>query len=68
MLKDWSEKGVETVADVEKINEQFHEQKKVETKTPKAPPGKPAYKNRFINYEQREWDYDKIEALAQSKL
>jgi DnaD/phage-associated family protein len=71
MLKDWAEKGVETVSDIEKLNEQFREQKTAdtarETKTTK-PAGRQPYKNRFINYEQREWDYDQIEALAQRKL
>jgi DnaD/phage-associated family protein len=71
MLKDWAEKGVATVEDIEKLNEQFREQKNAEpireVKTTK-PTGRQTYKNRFINYEQREWDYDKIEALAQSKL
>ena len=71
MLKDWSVRGAKTLADVDKLNAAFQEQKKLATeKTTESrrnTASKP-YKNRFINYEQRTWDYDKIEKLAQEQL
>lgn len=72
MLKDWSEKQINSIEDVKKANEQFLKNKKAESSEniKKQPPVaiKQPYKNRFINYEQREWDYAKIEEMAQSKL
>jgi DnaD/phage-associated family protein len=73
MLQDWSKKGIETVADVQKTNDAYRESKKNAEALAQASrevktPGRQPYKNRFINYEQREWDYEKIEAVAQSML
>lgn len=56
ILTDWFKNNVQTLSDVEQHREAYQKSKK-------ARAGRPS-KNSFINYEQREWDYDKIEKLA----
>ncbi len=63
ILTEWFNKNVKTVDDANKLSEKYQAANKSTEQKPQAP-----YKNRFINYKQREWDYDKIEKLAQEKL
>lgn len=60
ILTDWKEKGVKSLQDVQDAESKFFE-----TKVEKP---KKASKNRFVNYSQREWDYDKLEKMEMEYL
>ena len=70
ILKEWAEKQIDSLEAVNKANEEFKTNKKFKIidNAKYDASIKPAYKNRFINYEQREWNYDEIEKLALEKL
>lgn len=67
ILTDWKEAGVRTLEDITKLDEAFsakktqQAQKQAQTQTP------PPSRNRFINYTQREWDYEALERLEREK-
>lgn len=58
ILTDWKKAGVRTIEDVTKLDEAF-----AAKKTQKAQ----SARNRFINYTQREWDYEALERLEREK-
>lgn len=73
ILKNWYEKKIHTPEEVEIADKNFQaskENKKVEPKTEQ----KKIYKNttvkqnRFVNYEQRQWDFEELERLARERL
>lgn len=71
IITDWYKLGVRTEEDVAKQDELFaakQAQKEQEKQAQKQMQHKPAQrKNRFINYPQREWDYDKIKQMEQDR-
>ncbi len=71
ILKDWHDMGVRTEEDVAKQDALFEakkEQKEREKQAQKQVRQKTVQKrNRFINYPQRDWDYDKIKQMEQER-
>lgn len=66
ILTQWYEKDVHVLKDIEQLDDQ-HTKKVTASKnvsTTTAPPSK----NKFINYEQRDYDFDKIEKKAMEML
>lgn len=68
ILNAWHESGVKTLDDIEALDIAFKQKKELagKNKKPQAGTGKSAKK--FINYEQRDYDYADIEAQALRKL
>lgn len=66
ILNSWSKKNVKNVEDVEKLSTAYQQSKK-EQPAEKRPPakvsGQTVKQNRFVNYNQREWDFDTLEKL-----
>lgn len=64
ILKSWSEKGFKSMEDVKRSDEEFDAAKKAkrELKMEAADNHAPQTrkKNRFVNYTQRDWDFDEI--------
>ena len=65
ILKSWFELGLKTIADVVKQDERFRQKEQQEQK-PAEKSKKQAGK--FDNFEQREWDFDKIEEMSNRLL
>lgn len=71
ILTKWKESGVKNVGDVETLDRAFTAKKAINNSAAtgggdgKTPP-KPK-QNKFINYTQREWDFDKLEALEEEE-
>ncbi len=68
ILTEWHEKGIKTLEQVKLDQEEFIKSRKKDRDNPagtKKPVAKP---NRFINFKQREWDYNKIEELERKYL
>ncbi len=65
ILTQWFEKKVHILADIALLDEE-HSSKKVATT--KATQALSPSKNKFINYEQRDYDFDKIEKKAMEML
>lgn len=69
VISKWFEKGVKTIDDVKKEEEEFKNEKKKSSEVIKYNNSKPYIKpNRFINYEQREWDFDELRKLERKLL
>ena len=64
ILENWKNQGVKTVKDIEYIDKMFLEKKEA-GKADKAPASqnKKEWKNRFVNFPQREWDFDEMERI-----
>lgn len=70
ILVGWKEKNVKTIDDIKTLDTAFLQKKKgakekKQTATASAAVSKP---NRFVNFKQRDWDYDQIEKMAQQNL
>lgn len=72
ILRDWNDKGIRTMADLEKADQAFVAKKamakdqKQNTQQPQNPQQNKK-QNRFINYTQREWDFKKLEQLQREQ-
>ena len=67
ILKKWKDAGVKAPADIEALDRAFAAKKTVRTsEQPKAVTAQPK-QNRFINYPQRQWDFDKLEQLQREE-
>lgn len=62
ILIQWHEKNVHTLSDIEKLDKQYT--KKATVQTTKTQPAK----NKFINFEQEDYDFEKIEKKALEML
>lgn len=66
ILKKWKKSGVKTVADIETLDRAFAAKKEVRSGETKPFPALPK-QNRFINYSQRQWDFDQLEKLQREE-
>lgn len=70
ILRGWKDAGVKTMEDIERLDAAYTAKQKTEQNTGK----KQSYqkqiqprKNRFINYTQREWDYEELERMQRQE-
>ncbi len=73
ILLNWSKNKVKTEEDVKALEESFQKSKQEKTSQSTAskvtaPQNAAPKKNRFVNYEQRKWDFDELERLSKEKL
>ncbi len=74
ILKDWYDKNIKTIEDVEISDKNFQSSKKqnqnIKSKTTHSKQCKntSVKQNRFVNYKQREWDFEELERLARERL
>lgn len=69
IITDWHNKNVKTKEDVEKIDRSFLQSKKEnKTKAPVVSSQPIQKKNRFVNYEQRKWDFEKLRSLERQHI
>lgn len=72
IVEDWHSKKIKTLEEVEIADKDFQaskENKKAAPKTQQKVYKNTAVKqNRFVNYEQRQWDFDELERLARERL
>lgn len=74
ILKDWYDKNIKTTQDVENLDKNFQSSKTQKQNTvAKATHSKQnknatVKQNRFVNYKQREWDFEELERLARERL
>lgn len=66
ILRKWKDAGVKTPADIETLDRAFAAKKTVKPGEPKAVTTQPK-QNRFINYPQRQWDFEKLEKLQREE-
>lgn len=66
ILKKWKSSGVKTIEDIETLDRAFAAKKSVKSNEPK-PVAAPPKQNRFINYTQRQWDFEKLEKLQREE-
>ncbi len=66
ILKKWKETGVKVPADIEALDRAFAAKKTVKGGETKAAVAQPK-QNRFINYPQRQWDFEKLEKLQREE-
>lgn len=57
ILKSWNEKNIRTIKDIEKEENDYNNKPKTSNKNNYVK------LNRFVNYEQREWDFEKLEKM-----
>ncbi len=69
ILSNWHENNVGSLDDVKKLEEDFGKAKvsKEQAKTTAPSPASRA-KSKFVNYEQREWDFEELEKLENDLL
>lgn len=68
ILEQWHKAKVQSMADVQKLDEAFAAKKAVHQKSePTYRQQSKPHSNRFINYTQREWDYAELERLEREK-
>ena len=71
IVTDWHEKGVQTMEEIEALEEAFRQRSAAEpakgAEAKSKPKSKPA-KGKLNNYTGRKWDYDALERLAQERL
>ncbi len=73
ILSDWNDRGIRTLADVEKADQAFLAKKSMEkeqkqnAEKQKTQQSKPQKQNKFINYTQRKWDFAKLEQLQREQ-
>lgn len=68
ILTNWNKYSVKTLEDIKELEEKFNQEKnakanantKIEKPSPKT--------NRFVNYEQREWNFDELEKLEKEYI
>jgi len=68
ILKRWLEKGVKTIEEIKQVEESFRSAQKTTKKSKPSVSKPPAKSNRFANFPQREWDFDKLEKIAREEL
>ena len=69
ILAKWHKKGINTMEGIKQADEEFVQKRDEKSQSEKASPKVQKQKNnRFINFEQRENDYTKIERMAQQRL
>lgn len=69
ILQGWKEQKVSTKADVERLEAAFlaEKQGKKQIATPQKQATAPKKQNRFVNFEQRKWDFDAIEKFERER-
>lgn len=71
ILTEWHDKGVKDIDDVKHLEDTFHKGKQMLDSGAK-PEDKKTYAvakpNRFVNFKQRDWDYDKIEKMERQYI
>ena len=68
ILRRWKDAGVSVLSDVEVLDKAFDAKKAISQANPAPKAQKqPEKKNRFINYTQREWDFEKIDEMRKKK-
>lgn len=76
IITSWKEAGIQTLEAVEKEEADFQAANKAKqaqkeaakTTTATAQGQRNVKVNRFVNYEQRQWDFEELERLAQERL
>lgn len=63
IIESWHSAGVQNADDVLRLETEFMAKKKGKTDAPQ----KPIVKNKFTNYQQRHYDYEKYEKLEQER-
>ncbi|MEA4816300.1 MAG: DnaD domain protein [Lachnospiraceae bacterium] len=63
ILKDWFKSGIKTIQDVKRMDEEYLASKSAPVKDTEK-----KKKNKFINFEQRDWDFEEIERLQLEQL
>ena len=66
ILKKWKDAGVKVPADIDTLDRAFAAKKTIKGSEPKAAVVQPK-QNRFINYPQRQWDFEKLEKLQREE-
>jgi len=67
ILSSWHKQGISTITEVEDAEKKFYSNKDSKEKSP-AGKSKKTGKNKFADYRQREWDYEKLEKLEMEYL
>ena len=71
ILKNWYEKNIKTPEEFEILDKNFQaeqENKKTEQENKKINKNTSIKQNRFVNYEQRQWDFEELERLERERL
>ena len=71
ILKDWHSNNIKTPEDVENSDKNFHAAKQNNKQNKKELPpqqNRAIKQNRFVNYEQRQWDFKELERLERERL
>lgn len=71
ILKDWHSNNIKTPEDVENSDKNFHATKQNNKQNKKELPpqqNRAIKQNRFVNYEQRQWDFKELERLERERL
>ena len=67
ILREWHQAGVKSQADIAKLDEAFAAKRAQQKASEQPRQTAPQRQNRFINYTQREWDYNELERLEREK-
>jgi len=63
IISNWYKNKVKTIEDVENLDKAYSEKKEHQSSNVSQNNKTYVPKNKFINYEQREWDFDELEKL-----
>jgi len=63
ILKGWFKAGIKTVEDVKRLDEEYLANKSTPSKNTEK-----KKKNKFINFEQRDWDFEELERIQLEQL
>ncbi len=65
ILDNWYKNNVKSIEDIIKLENEYNEKKKVEFQNKNFQQKK---QNKFINYEQREWDFEALDKLEEKYI
>ena len=72
ILSAWNQRNLHTLAEVQRQEEAFQAGKQAGrtniSRNVEKPKEAPAKKNRFVNYDQRQWDFDQMKQLKRKSL
>lgn len=72
ILTNWYKNNVKTIEDINKLETAFSEKKKIEAENRASKNSNPNMntkkQNKFVNFEQRQWDFEELERLEREYI
>ncbi len=68
IITGWYNQNVKSKADIDRLDKQYSQSKKEKSSYSQSSSANTIKKNRFVNYEQRIWDFEKLRSLEREHI